>query len=235
MVNYEVLRLLFQFQTEYRGNPLFISGNAFRHAISRQVDASFGVFTDTKRLSLPKDYAEFFSIRIKKPFLTPNTQSFFSKTERKQKNLIFFTPSAASFDVINPPEGLIEYIKDLPVIQFGGLRNEGLGIVELMDHIFINVEDLTCPEEGTHLTLLSPLLHLPKFIHSYDCRQEYMIFWNNNSKNRIKIISPGQFFRLKDDVNIKKIALKGILRKYLFGKFGFGEFVVNHWPKGEKN
>jgi hypothetical protein len=235
MMPNEVLRVLYQFQTEYRGNPLYITGNAFRHAISRQVNASFGIFTDERNLFLPRNYQEFFDPRILKPFLLPHVQSFFSKVKGKKQNIIFFTPSAVIFDILDPPEDSLDHLKEMGAIQLGGLRNEGFGVVELVDHININLDDVELPEKGTHVTLISPMLHVPKFLHPYDCRQDDIIFWNNNRKNRMKGISPGQFFGLRSGVDVKKIALRGILRRCLFGKFGFGEYIVNYWPKEEVN
>jgi len=229
----KVLRLLFRFSSEYKGSPLFISGNSLRHAISRQINVSFGSFIEKGYLISPETYDDFFGIRTEKPFLTPHTQLFFSKCEKKKKNLIFFMPSGVTFDVINPSEDLITYIKNLEIIQLGGLRNEGFGIVELIDHVFIDLNDIELPSDGTHITLLSPILYVPKFLESYQCRQENIIFWNNGKKNRLKAISAGQFFRIKKNRTIKKIALIGILRKVLFGQFGFGEFQINNWQKEE--
>ncbi len=234
-MEYKVLRLLFGFLSEYVGNPLYISGNAIRHAFHKKINTSVGCFTELRRLDAINSYEAFIKIRIEKPFLIPHTQSFFSKIERKKKHLIYFTPTSITFDIINPPENLINFIKNLNIIQLGGLRNEGFGAVELLDHLLIDLKKIEYPDIGTHVTLISPILYVPKFLETYQCRQEYVIFWNNSKKNRIKIISPGQFFRIKKNKNIKKIAEKGILRKVLFGQFGFGEFFVNNWPKEEEN
>lgn len=63
-MKHKILRLLFKFLTEYRGNPLFISGNALRHAIKRQIDTSIGSFTNTKNLYYPNSYEDFFKLRL---------------------------------------------------------------------------------------------------------------------------------------------------------------------------
>ncbi|MFX0133510.1 MAG: hypothetical protein ACFFDN_07700, partial [Candidatus Hodarchaeota archaeon] len=171
----------------------------------------------------------------KKPFLLPHTQHFFSRTQSRRKTIIYFTPSAVAFDIINAPEDLVTHIENQEIIQFGGLRNEGFGVVKLIDHIEIDLNDIELPTEATHLTLLSPILYLPKFVEPYDCRHEHLLLWNNGKKNRVKVISAGQFFRLKKNKSIEKIALKGILRKFLFGQFGFGEYILNNWSKeGDK-
>ena len=49
--------------------------------------------------------------------------------------------------------------------------------------------------------------------------------------NQVKVVAPGQFFRIKPEKNIQIIAKRGILRKVLFGQFGFGEFMVHDWNK----
>ncbi|MFX0133509.1 MAG: hypothetical protein ACFFDN_07695, partial [Candidatus Hodarchaeota archaeon] len=67
----KILRLLFQFLSEYKGSPLYITGNALRHALSRQINTSFGFFTDQKRLhsldnSSYNSLMNFFKLKIKK-------------------------------------------------------------------------------------------------------------------------------------------------------------------------
>lgn len=167
--------------------------------------------------------------------MKPSIHTFFSKYDDTEKHIFFFSVFGVTFDVINPPEDLIDYILKQELTQLGGGINKGYGAVELIDYLFINFEDITLPNEGTHITLISPILFIPKCVHPYSCRYNFEIFWNNSKKNMLKVISPGQFFRIKENASIKTIARKGFLRKNLFGKFGFGEFIVNNWPKEEKN
>jgi hypothetical protein len=64
---------------------------------------------------------------------------------------------------------------------------------------------------------------------------EFLIFWNVfgmcNKPNVLQVIAPGQFFRIKAGKSIPTIAKKGLLKKGLFGQFGFGEFMVHNWKK----
>lgn len=61
-----------------------------------------------------------------------------------------------------------------------------------------------------------------------------MTIWNHGRKNIIQVIFPRQFFRIKSTKIKKNLPLKGILRKILFGKFGFGEFQVYNWNKQDE-
>lgn len=228
----KILRLLFKFETEYRGNPLYITGNAFRHAFSLQINTSIGIFTDIKQLYCPKTYEDFFGPRIKRIFLLPYIHTFFCKYTKKKKNVFFFRPKGVIFDIINAPESLLDYITKREIIQLGGGRNKTYGVVSLIDNILIELSDFNLPDKASHLTLISPLLEIPKFAVSYNCRQTFEVFWNNGMQNKLKIIPPGQFFRIKEGKNIRKTALNGILRKNLFGKFGYGEFIVHDWKNG---
>jgi hypothetical protein len=144
-------------------------------------------------------------------------------------------PQFVTFDLINPPDKIIEYIKDMEVIQFGGGRNKGYGLVELTDWIWIDYNELKFPSEGSHITLISPILYIPHFVQKYNCRKVYEIFWNHGRKNKLEIIPPGQFFRISKNKNIQKIARKGVLKKFLFGKFGYGEYIIHNWNKDGGN
>ena len=131
----------------------------------------------------------------------------------------------------DPPDEFLKYLKNFEFFQFGGLRNEGFGVCRLIDHVKINVNDLKLPKKATHLTLISPVKYLPKYIEPYNCREEHIQLWSNNKLSNVKLFSAGQFFRLNNRRTIEKIALDGILRKNLLGKFGFGEFVLNNWEE----
>jgi hypothetical protein len=231
-----ILRLLFRFHTEYRGDPRFIMGNALRHALSLQLDTSIGIFTDSQKLSQPKTYQDFFSIRTKKHFSPIYFELFFDKIQKKRKFRCFFTPSFVTFDCVAPPSDLIEKIQSLELLQLGGARNCGFGAVTLHDSVFIDVDELQFIEEASHLTLVSPMVHMPSIIEKYKWRYEDFILWNNNKSNPIHAVAPGQFFRLKMGLAVEKIAKEGILRRErahrrLLGQFGFGEFILNNWKK----
>ncbi|NVM29078.1 MAG: hypothetical protein HWN65_09550 [Candidatus Helarchaeota archaeon] len=234
----QILRLLFQFQSEYSGDPRFISGNAFRHALSQQVNASIGIFTDLYQLRPPKTYYEFFLIRTKKCFAYPHFEKFFDKNSNSTSFRFFCTPRFVTFDILAPPSDLLDTIRGLEPLQFGGCRHSGYGAVTLHDSLYIDLDKLPMPDQASHLTLISPMIHLPPFVERYNCRREQMNIWNNGHKNQVEVIAPGQFFRVKRGKDIPKLAKKGILRKIkankaLFSQFGFGEFMLNDWKPGE--
>ena len=135
---------------------------------------------------------------------------------------------------MNPPEKIVDKIEKLPLIQFGAKRNNGQGIVKLVDHLEIEFKDIELPDKASHLTLISPWMYIEKFVHRYDCRYATEIMWNNRKKNILNIIPNGQFFRIKSGKNIQSIARKGLLRKHLFQQFGYGEFVLNDWNNNQK-
>jgi len=228
-----ILRILLKFETEYAGSPLFISGNALRHAISRQVNTSVGIFTNTSSLQSPSSYEAFFSIRTTKCFLPPHYEKWWDKRTHQTAIRCFFTPAYVTFDLIAPPEDIIEYLQNYELIQLGGLRNYGFGIVTLQDYIEIDLHSLHLPDHASHLTLISPTLFFPSFIESYNCRFKTVTLWNHARANHVKVIAPGQFFRIKPGKDIQKIALRGILRKNLFGQFGFGEYIVHDWTSNK--
>ena len=234
----EILRLLFQFHTEYKGDPRFIMGNALRHALSLQLDASIGIFTDVRQLVQPRTYREFFLIRIKNCFLYPHFELFFDRVQGQRKFRCFFTPGFVTFDILNPPTNLIETIKVVEPFQFGGARNCGFGAVTLHDSLFIDVDELELVETASHLTLIAPMVHMPSIVEKYEWRYEDILLWNNGRSNPVRAVAPGQFFRLKPGLNVQKIAREGILRtekahKRLLGQFGFGEFILNEWKRGD--
>jgi len=232
----EVLRLLFRFHMEYKGDPRFIMGNALRHALSLQLDTSIGIFTDQKRLNAPQSYQDFFLIRTEQRFLHPHFEFFFEKSQGRRKFRCFFTPEFVTFDILNPPENLIETIHLMEPIQLGGARNCGFGAATLHDSLIIDVNKLKLVEEASHLTLLAPMVHMPTMVAKYKWRHENISLWNNGRSNSVRAVAPGQFFRLKPGLNIQKIAREGILRREkahrrLLGQFGFGEFILNNWQK----
>jgi len=232
-----ILRLLFRFQTEYSGDPRFVSGNAFRHALSRQVHTSIGIFTDIDRLNPPRTYYEFFLIRTKKCFAFPHFEKFFDYNTNTRKYRFFFTPRFVTFDILDPPPDLIDLISSIEPIQFGGGRHCGCGAVVLHDTLYIDIDAIPMPERATHLVLISPLLHFPPCVEKYRCRRERLNLWNHGRVNHLNVIAPGQFFRIKPGQNIPKIARNGILRrvkanKALFSQFGFGEFILYDWKSG---
>jgi len=227
----KIVRLLFRFETEYGGDPRFISGNAFRHAISMQVNTSFGIFTNKLLLNPPKTYQEFFSFRTPKYFLHPYFELWYDKRLQKRAYRYFFLPEAVTFDILNPPENFIEYIKEKELIQLGRNRNCGFGIIDLQDYIEIAIDQLELPDQASHLTLISPALIFPSYVYHYNCRYIGLEIWNHNKRNIIQAIAPGQFFRIKGEKSIPNIAQRGILRKGLLGQFGLGEFVVHNWKR----
>ncbi|MHA1381670.1 MAG: hypothetical protein ACTSRG_25150 [Candidatus Helarchaeota archaeon] len=230
-----ILRLLFEFDSPYIGYPLYITGNALRHALKTRVNTSIGKFVNVNNLFIPNTYEEFFSLRTIETLLPPNFFNLFSKYEHKKKMQEFYEPHAVTFDIItDTPRQILNIIDKKDLIQLGGWRNKAFGVVHLIDSLEINLDDLKLPSKATHIILLSPIIHIPNFVESYDCRRSVEFFWNNSRRNSITIIAPGQFFRIKRDRDIEKIALKGIRRKFLFGKFGYGEFQVKNWPKEEK-
>ena len=226
----KILRLLFEFQSTLLGVPSFLSGNSFCHATSSPVYASNGVFSEILPLKHPKTYPEFFLMRKQNCILTPQHYYWFSKIEQKQKKNWYVLPPGITFDILNPPHDLIKQLKQ-KFIQLGPGRNRGHGIVRLVDYIWINVDDLDLPEEGSHVELYSSLFKIPKFVHEYKCRKTILTFWNNGHKSNMKVISSKQYFRLKDGINIKKVALLGILRKTIHGRHGLGEYQVVTYDK----
>ncbi|NVM29708.1 MAG: hypothetical protein HWN65_12770 [Candidatus Helarchaeota archaeon] len=232
----EILRLLFKFESEYKGDPRFIMGNALRHALSLQLDASIGIFTDVYRLSLPRTYQDYFAIRTKKCLLHPHFEFFLDQVRDQRKFRCFFTPQCVTFDVLEPPENLIELIKSVQPFQLGGARNYGFGAVKLRDSLSIDVDELELIEKASHLTLIAPIVHVPSIVEKYHWRHENILLWNNGKSNSVHAVAPGQFFRLKQGVDVQKIAREGILRrekahKRLLGQFGFGEFMLHDWKK----
>jgi hypothetical protein len=212
-----------------------VSGNAFRHALSEQVHASIGVFTDLTPLVVPNNYQEFFLPRMKKIMLIPNSHTWTPRHTRKVMKDYSFTVPGITFDLVNPPDDFVETVNQKGLIQFGRKRNNGYGVVQLHHHLWLDVADIPLPDVATHLKLISPVFELPNFVHAYKCRRDHVIFWNHGEKKKKNVIPQGQFFRLKEGCDIAKIARKGILRKILFGKFGFGEFILRDWSKKEAN
>ncbi len=229
----KVMRLYFRFNTEYKGYQMYVSGNALRHCLGMQLNCSVGKFTSSTKLHYPKNYEEYFMPRTEDIFLRPFYHSFFSKCENRAKTIIFFRPLAITFDVLDYPDDMIDLIKKKELLQVGGGRTKGYGSITLHDWMEIDLDDFELPTKGTHLTLISPLIEIPDFVHEYKCRHNHEIIWNNGKQNRIKIVSPGQFFRMKQGKDIQKIALKGMLRKTLFGKFGYGEWKLHYWKEAE--
>jgi hypothetical protein len=230
----KLLRLLFKFQTEYSGDPRFISGNALRHALSEQINSSIGIFTEIDRLTPSSSYQDFFSIRTCKCFAFPHFEKFFDWNTQRESFHFFFTPKLVTFDILDAPDYSIDKVNDAQLLQLGGQRHCGYGAVRLHDFLEIEVADLSLPTQATHLTLISPMIHFPPFIETFDCRNEAYHLWSHGRKNSVQVISPGQFFRLKSNVDVPKIAENGILRKIkankaLFSQFGFGEFVLHNW------
>ena len=229
----KIIRLLFRFESEYSSDPQFISGNALRHALSSQLNTSVGIFTRSALLDQPKTYEEFFAYRTKKCFLHPYFELWYDKRNHRRAFRYFFLPEAVTFDVLNPPENLIELIQGKEFIQFGGNRNCGFGMVRLQDSIEINVDQLQFPDRASHLTFLSPSIVVPPYVERYKCRYMPTTIWNHAKANVIQVIAPGQFFRIKPGKSVSTVARKGLLRKGLFGQFGFGEFMVHNWNKQE--
>ena len=227
----KILRLLFQFQLPFVGQPNFVSGNAFRHALSRQVNSSIGIFSTTKGLKYPRDYDDFFKIRMKYVSFPFQEHFWFCKIDNKEKITKYHYPEGITFDLINPPEDIVKEIKSKE-IRFGKFRNKGAGKVRLVDSLWIELEDLDMPETVTHLELISPIFQIPLYVHSYKCRHLRYTFWNKGSWNNFDYVARGQFFRLKDGNDVRKIALKGMLKKSLWGKFGLGEFKLVEYNNG---
>ncbi|MBD3227996.1 MAG: hypothetical protein GF329_07385 [Candidatus Lokiarchaeota archaeon] len=230
----KILRILFEFRSEYIGCSKYITGNALRYALSMPISTSIGIFTDYHQVWVPDSYQNFFKIRKKKSFLKPYFYFIWDKYTQKRVRKCFYTPNSVTFDLTNPPEDIIDQIQNLSLIQFGGGRNLGYGTTELIHWVWIDPNFFEYPEDATHITLLSPILYIPSFVHKYACRKEYEIFWNHGKKNKLHIIPPGQFFRIKSGKDIKKISQKGLLKKALLGQFGYGEFFLANWPKGGK-
>jgi len=225
----KILRLLFGFESEYIGSPQYIPGNSLRHALSLQLNTSVGIFTSDASLSLPRTYYEFFLLRTKKCFLRPNFEVWWDKIHFRRAVRCFFLPPFVSFDVIQPPPNVIDCIQSKELIQLGGNRNTGCGIVTLQDYLEIDLDAFTLPEKASHIILISSTLYLPPFVEGYHCRHKPVQLWNHNQVNMVNTIAPGQFFRIKPAKVIPKIAKQGIVRKTPLGQFGFGEFIVQDW------
>ncbi|NVM53920.1 MAG: hypothetical protein HWN66_09475 [Candidatus Helarchaeota archaeon] len=225
----KIIRILFKFESEYAGSPQYISGNALRHALSLQVNSSIGIFTAKGKLTKSQSYNDFFLLRTRKYFLRPYFEIWWDKIQQKKAYRCFFLPQFVTFDIINPPENFIKIIKNIELLQLGGMRNVGFGIVSLQDHIEINLDELDYPKKASHLTLISPAIYLPSFVELYDCRHKQVEIWNHNNVNVVNVIAPGQFFRIRNGKNIQSIAKKGILRKAALGKLGLGEYIVHDW------
>jgi hypothetical protein len=228
----KILRLLFEFHTEYLGKIDHLSGNALRHGLSAQVNTSIGIFTELKRLFIPNSYEEFFKIRTTKIEPFQYIHSFFDYDENQRKKIYFYRVPGVTFDILNPPDDFLDYIKDRDPIQFGGGRNRGYGYVTLYDYVWIELDGIELPSKASHITLISPLLHVPHFVHKYKCRKDRVTLFNDGKAYKYEMIPPGQFFRLKEGKDVKKIALKGIMRNGVLGKFGFHEFMVHDWQDG---
>jgi len=223
---------LFEFETESLGIPSHVSGNAFRHATSSQVNVSVGIFSSLKPLTQPTSYQDFFTCRLQKISPITHEHSYFDKYERVSKINYFSRFPGITFDIISPPKDYVKYLQNLELIQFGKGRNRGYGLVRLVDALEINIDDIKLPNTATHATLLSPLFYIPKYFEKYNCRKKYQVIWNHGKKKRIQTIPTGQFFRLQKERNVKAIARAGILRKNLFGQFGLGEFLLHNWTGG---
>jgi hypothetical protein len=59
-------------------------------------------------------------------------------------------------------------------------------MAELVDWFFIDPKEFEYPSEASHITLISPMIFIPQFVHRYKCRRNYEIFWNNNKSNKIR-------------------------------------------------
>ncbi len=238
-----ILRLLFEFQTPYSGDIRFITGNAIRHALSAfdgDIDCSVGKLTDLPYLTEPKSYHEFFRFRTRK-YLPPfNMERYFDKYRNRIGVRVFYTPRFVTFDVLDPSEGFLSFLQKKKLLQLGGRRNSGFGVVALKEFVWIDLEDINLPDRATHLTLLAPMVFLPGIVEKYECRQEQLRIWNHSTKNNILVFSPGQFYRLKPKTNISKVAMEGITRRLrkghtrLLNQFGFGEYILNDFHNGGK-
>ena len=233
-MNDKILRLLFKFESEYSGDSSCVSGNSLRHGLHQQVDTSMGIFTDIPELVYPSNYHHFFLIRTRKCFLKPYFDIAYNNRKRKRYLRCFFLPEYVTFDIkTNDPENIIEKIEQQELIQLGGHKNLGFGVVKLMDHLVIDVKDIELPERASHLTLISPWMYVEKFVHRYECRKETQVIWNNRKQNVLHVISKGQFFRIKRK-NIQSIARKGLFRRHLLHQFGYGEFILNDWTNDKE-
>ncbi|MHA1271769.1 MAG: hypothetical protein ACTSPY_18425 [Candidatus Helarchaeota archaeon] len=234
----KIMRIFFEFNAPYSGYPLYISGNALRHALSSPFSVSFGKFID-KIPEIPSNltYKNFFASRINNQFLFPCKivrRSRFGKTE----TFMYYLPRFVTFDIIDENENdfkkILKKIKNKNLLQLGGHRNLGFGFVSFMKSYIFNLDDILDDIKelkATHAILLSPLVGIPNFFEEYKCRMDKEIFWNNGRKRTVNTIPPGQFFRLKSSVDIKSVAKSGILRDSPMGKFGFGEFYLVDWRK----
>jgi len=227
----KILRLLFQFHSEYSGNS-YVSGNAVRHALKIHEKVKFGIFTNKRKLTIPETYNEFFDIRRTIPFLFPYITKIRPRgmTQTSIRHIIYF-PNYLTVDIITSSSTLLKKIRDKETYQFGGQRRLGYGLSSLIDYVWINVQELEIPSTASHAVLLSPMLSIPSFFYAYPCRWDREILWNNNIKKIIKLIPSGQFFRLKSN-KIESIALKGMTCNMPFGHIGFGEFVLCDWNTG---
>jgi hypothetical protein len=225
----KLLRLLFKFESEYVGSPQYIPGNSLRHALSLQLNTSIGIFTTTSILVQPQTYYEFFLLRTKKCFLRPYFELWWDQVHYRRSYRCFFLPQFVTFDIIKPPENVIDIIKEKELLQFGGKRTTGCGIVTLQDYREIDLDKIVLPDTATHLTLISPSVYFPPFVEPYSCRHKHVKLWNHSKVNIVNAIAPGQFFRIKSERRISKIAKKGIIRKMALGQFGFGEFILHNW------
>ena len=228
----KILRLLFEFETEVLGIAPKISGNAFRHATHSQINSSFGVYSTLAPLTMPTSYQDFFTIREQKITPTIFEHRNLDKYSGKTRLIYFSRIPGITFDIINPPDKYEKYIRDRPLIQFGKGRNNGYGLVRLVDALLIELEDLEFPKTASHATLLSPLFYIPKYFVKYNCRMKYQAMWNHQKVKHVKTVPAGQFFRLQKGKSIKNIAKAGLIRKNLFGQFGFGEFIIRDWSTG---
>ncbi|MHA1250160.1 MAG: hypothetical protein ACTSRP_09250 [Candidatus Helarchaeota archaeon] len=230
----KILRLLFEFHSEYTGY-IYISGNAFRHALSKPIYTSIGIFTDVSKLIQPSTYDEFFQLRYNRSFLKPIFYHSYPYRSYIGKKLlkIFYMPKYATFDVI-APFNLINYLEK-SFLQLGGNRNYGHGIITLKDYIEIDISKLTMPTSATHAILVSPMIAttFPTFFEKYKYRIDKEILWDHGNKRQIDIIPPLQFFRLTPGSNIKRVAESGILRLNKFGHLGYGEFYLKEWNENE--
>ncbi|MHA1752627.1 MAG: hypothetical protein ACTSWR_10880 [Candidatus Helarchaeota archaeon] len=229
-----ILRLIFEFHAPYKGYPLYISANAFRHMIGMSVNSSFGFFT-TSPLNCPKIYEEYFFEKKVSQLLLPHFYYRRSRMGNLAKIIPIFFPKYVTFDIFGTEDELkhiINRIKSLKLMQLGGCRNLGYGVVTLHSFFMFKLENIQVPEQGTHAVLISPCSKIPKYFIKYNCRQDKEVLWNNGTKRIITIVPRGQFFRLKPGTNIKIAAIDGILRKYdPLGKIGYGEYIIVNWEK----
>lgn len=234
----KILRTIFKFSSPYKGFPNFIQGNMIRHALSLQLKTSIGVFSNLHPLNSPNNYEDLFLIRKQKVPLKPDRWVRSPRHGEHQDNYYTYWPPAVTFDFIDPPEDILDIIKEKQdqVLQLGGLRNCGLGIISLYDYQWIDLGEISSflPNEATHITLISSIWAIPRFCHSYRCRYAEIPFWNNGNVSVKRVVAHGQFFRLKEGVNVRKVALKGLLKKTPLGDFGLGEFQIVNWKKSKE-